>query len=247
MGILKDIGTFFDMLINPEEYKDTGHAGERFTYRILDDTFIPEQILRNVYIKKEDGKYTEIDLVVVCRKGLIVCESKNYSGTIYGNINDSYWTQFIRKNSKHKFLNPIFQNEGHIKALKHTLPAFTNLNFFSIVVFSDRCTIKNINYTPENTYVIKREDLDNVIKMLVKSKQDTLSNTERDEIISILSAASRPETEVKEQHLADVKDTMNQCPFCKSPLVEKKNKKTGQSFLGCNNFPKCKYTRQIKA
>ena len=35
------------------------------------------------------------------------------------------------------------------------------------------------------------------------------------------------------------------CPYCKHPLVVKKNKK-GQKFIGCTNFPKCKYTESIE-
>lgn len=29
-------------------------------------------------------------------------------------------------------------------------------------------------------------------------------------------------------------------------LIKRKNKKTGQCFLGCTNYPKCSYTQKIK-
>lgn len=32
------------------------------------------------------------------------------------------------------------------------------------------------------------------------------------------------------------------CPECGHELVERKNKRTGQKFIACSNFPKCKYT-----
>lgn len=33
------------------------------------------------------------------------------------------------------------------------------------------------------------------------------------------------------------------CPQCSGKLVKRKNKRSGESFLGCTNFPKCKYTQ----
>ena len=35
------------------------------------------------------------------------------------------------------------------------------------------------------------------------------------------------------------------CPDCGAPLVKKKGKKNGKVFIGCSNFPKCKYTRPL--
>lgn len=32
------------------------------------------------------------------------------------------------------------------------------------------------------------------------------------------------------------------CPNCKSSLVVKKNSYTGEVFLGCSKYPKCKFT-----
>lgn len=36
------------------------------------------------------------------------------------------------------------------------------------------------------------------------------------------------------------------CPECSSPLVIRKNRKTGKEFLGCSSFPKCKYTESLR-
>jgi DNA topoisomerase-1 len=35
------------------------------------------------------------------------------------------------------------------------------------------------------------------------------------------------------------------CPKCNSPLVIRKNSRTGRKFLGCLSFPKCRYTQSI--
>ena len=67
-----------DKLRHPEEWKDQGSSGERIVYRTLvNQIHVPEnQILRNVYIPTADGKTSEIDLLVVSKKGLLVFECK---------------------------------------------------------------------------------------------------------------------------------------------------------------------------
>ncbi|MCR4616649.1 MAG: NERD domain-containing protein [Lachnospiraceae bacterium] len=50
---------------------------------------------RNLYVPMRNGKTTEIDLVYITPKGLFVIESKNYSGYIFGNENQKYWTSTL--------------------------------------------------------------------------------------------------------------------------------------------------------
>lgn len=35
------------------------------------------------------------------------------------------------------------------------------------------------------------------------------------------------------------------CPRCGSPLVERRNKTTGDRFLGCSTYPRCRYTQPL--
>ena len=79
----------FDKLKSPEEWKDAGSSGEQTIYLYLrDKVHIPEsQIFRNVYIPTKNGKTSEIDILVLSKKGLLVFECKNYSGNIYGDRN----------------------------------------------------------------------------------------------------------------------------------------------------------------
>lgn len=35
------------------------------------------------------------------------------------------------------------------------------------------------------------------------------------------------------------------CPKCGQPLVERVNGETGETFLGCSQFPTCKYTELL--
>lgn len=47
-------------------------------------------IHHDLYIRKEDGTYTQIDLAVPTPQGIIVFEVKDYSGWISGNGNSKY-------------------------------------------------------------------------------------------------------------------------------------------------------------
>ena len=91
--------------------------------------------------------------------GLYVFESKNYSGCIFGTETQKNWTQTLPmgkgKSKKNHFFNPIIQNKGHIKWLKTYLQS-NNFPIFSCIVFSDRCTLKNINLTSGEHDVINR-------------------------------------------------------------------------------------------
>lgn len=61
---------------------------------------------------------------------------------------------------------------------------------------------------------------------------------DRNKLINVL-------LEKKEIKNEEVKDTTtNLCPMCNSNLV-KRISRTGNSFIGCTNFPSCKYTRNF--
>lgn len=111
-----------DKLKHPEEWKDAGSSGERIVYNALVRKFkIPEkQILRNVYISKKNGKTTEIDLIVVSKKGLFVFECKNYGGNIYGDARRRKWVQYAGR-KKSYFYSPLWQNRNHAKYLRESL------------------------------------------------------------------------------------------------------------------------------
>ena len=65
-----------------------------------------EKILRNIYIPKDDGSTSEIDVLYISRKGIFVFESKNYSGWIFGKESDQYWTVSLPNGQKNILAHP---------------------------------------------------------------------------------------------------------------------------------------------
>ena len=113
-----------------------GNYGEYLTFSYLEKLPGYKKIVTNIYVKKEDGKTTEIDLVMLHETGIYVFESKNYSGWIFGDEKNKSWTQTLKGNNKNYFYNPIWQNNGHIIALANFLPEFQEkrLNLISFLV-----------------------------------------------------------------------------------------------------------------
>ena len=68
---------------------DKGNYGEFLTFSYLEKLDILKKLLVNVYVTKDDGSTTEIDLIMICSAGIYVFESKNYSGWIFGNENQN--------------------------------------------------------------------------------------------------------------------------------------------------------------
>lgn len=61
---------------------DKGSYGEFLTFSYLEELKMFKKLLVNIYVPKEDGLTTEIDLIMLSPTGIYVFESKNYSGWI---------------------------------------------------------------------------------------------------------------------------------------------------------------------
>lgn len=192
---------------------DKGRLGEYRTYMNL-RKYEQEgaKFLFNVYIPKEDGQTTEIDVLMITEKGIFVFESKNYSGWIFGSDNQKNWYQTLpvgkgRKSLKENFLNPIMQNRLHIKSLKIFLDV--DIPMYSVVVFSNRCTFKGVDIKSDEK-VIHREDVfATVTSISKKAETDYLKEVEIKEIFDKLYPCSQVDASVKEKHIENIKNTLS--------------------------------------
>ena len=128
---------------------DRGTWSERdLIPKLLDKCGIDKRVIyHDLYIRKENGTYTQIDLAVPTPQGIIVFEVKDYSGWIFGNGNSKYWMQILAYGEeKHQFYNPIWQNRTHINALRKLLPNNPDVPIFNIVVFYGNSEFKDLNY-----------------------------------------------------------------------------------------------------
>ncbi|MFJ7406496.1 MULTISPECIES: nuclease-related domain-containing protein [unclassified Lysinibacillus] len=199
--------TYYE-LTNDNMFKvifDKGRYGEYLTSRIIEKYALKShKQLLNVYIqKKNSNDWTEVDLVYIDRTGLYVIESKNYSGWIFGNENQSQWTQTMPNNKKFKFYNPIRQNATHIRAIQNFL-GLPEEALHSVIVFSERCQLKKVEVTSENVHVLKRENVRRFIEIRKQSGTSIFSQSDIEAIYKKLLPQMQVSEVVKAQHLQTI-------------------------------------------
>ena len=158
--------------IGPDK-ADLGDYGEFLTFKEIvrwsSNYNYNYKILRNLNI----GTHCEIDLVWIHETGIYVLESKNISGCIYGDEFNNQWCKTFRNNTKKQFYNPIFQNKGHISALKHILG--NTYPYYSIIVFSERCELKEIPPNTHSRIITKRNYLKSELTERITREKSKLS------------------------------------------------------------------------
>ena len=196
-------------------------------------------ILNNLMLKTNNTTH-QIDHVVLSKYGIFVIETKNYDGLITGDKYKDKWCQHLGK-KKYYFNNPIHQNYGHIKTLEETLN-IDKTKFISVICMSNRAKIK-VN----DKNVIQLDDLTN----LIKSYNTEILAEDIIKLKDILLSQNITDKNSKKTHVNNIKESikLNEekendmiCPKCGGKLV-KRSGKYGD-FIGCSNYPKCKYIKK---
>ncbi|WP_316568964.1 NERD domain-containing protein [Neobacillus sp. YIM B06451] len=242
------LDTFKELLFNPASFK--GRVGEKQVSRLLQTLEAETHILLNdLYIPKENGQTSQIDHIFISTKGIFVIETKNYNGWITGTETSPSWTAI---NYKHRsyFPNPVWQNYGHIKAVKEFLgDAAADIPFYSIVVFCHNATLK-LKQPIKGADVVHIRDL---LPLIVSKPSDNPLTKFRQEKIRLLLSKlyihDRQARKIQsDNHIRNIKSTMqerklqianNICPRCGGHLITRIGK--GGSFKGCSNYPKCRF------
>ena len=166
-----------------------GEYSERDLICRLLEIGIPSTIIFHDLYLPDNGGYTQIDLVVPTSVGIFVFEVKDYSGWIFGDANNSKWTQVLAYGrEKHQFYNPIMQNEGHIKALRNTTEQLRSVPIYSIIVFYGTSELRSINNIPQNCWVVYPNQVAKLVKYIM-TNANPVEFTDKWEIMRILRNA----------------------------------------------------------
>jgi len=182
-----------------DTFSDTGNYGELLCYKALFMTPGKRDFLHNCYVPTAKG-FSEIDLLMIHDTGLYVVESKNYSGWIFGDENQKEWTQCLAGGKKNKFYNPVWQNKGHMDALKAFFKDCDDLPIFSLIVFSERCELKKVTFAAPNTFVIKRDQLNSVFRKQIHDLGDYSVDKRIDVYRRLLPFCKKSDVE-KQEHI----------------------------------------------
>lgn len=201
------------------------------------------KILNNLMVKFNETTY-QIDHLIISKFGIFVIETKNYYGYIFGDIYQKQWIQKTsrKRNKKFYFKNPIQQNYGHIKALENLLN-IPESNFIPIVCFSNKARLSE----KLKNKVIQLNDLINIIL----NSQETIIEMDLDIIYNKIKKLNISDKIIRKRHVKTIKTKIKEenkkianmiCPKCGGQLLSKEGKYG--IFLGCSNYPICKFNNK---
>ncbi len=245
-----------------------GKHGEKLTERELKWVQLfgrKGKVLRNVYLPKDNGETSEVDVIFITQKGIFVFESKNYSGWIFGDENSRNWTSMLPNKQKNQFYNPIMQNRTHLKWMRSFVGE--DIPLFSIIVFSERCELKKVTVISEDIRVIKRDRTYATVRDIWDKNPDSVPDEKINELYEKLKELTDVDKAVKAAHIENIEKKYKKseavlkddnttseneeriCPRCGSALVLRtasKGEHAGERFWGCSSFPKCRYHEDYK-
>jgi hypothetical protein len=203
------------------------------------------RLIKNVTLPV-GGETTQIDHLVVSSYGIFVIETKNIKGWIFGQLNQAQWTQVIYR-FKQKFQNPLLQNNMHVKAVRDLL-GLEHDQVHNVVVFVGTCTFKTPMPAEVVHGVFSLAGLIQAKRVLVFTEDEVLRFIE-----DILNKRLDPGFRTERTHVRNVKrrisdnatDSGIACPRCGGVMVERPNRRTGERFLGCRRFPRCRGARSL--
>ena len=216
------------------------------------------RVISNCYLRKDDGGTTEIDCILIVKSGLYVIECKNYSGWIFGNDNNGFWTQTLPlgwsgDSTSSQFYDPVWQNRNHIKCIRRHLPDYRNVPMRNIVVFGDESTLMDVTISSD-ARVVRDSVFLETIEEIERTAPDVINEGDIRRIYDILRNDVSVTDEVIRDHIAEVEHIREQkayekdytgdtCPRCGSSL----RMLTGRygAYYSCSRYPACSYQRRV--
>ncbi len=136
---------------------------------------------------------------------------------------------------KYYYTNPIRQNYGHVKSLAELLN-LPEEKIYNIVCIPSEVTLK---IQQDGEVVGDR----NIVKKILSYQEVVIDNV--DEIVRTIIRNNINDKKVKRKHIKNIRKNIldkssNKCPKCGGQLVKRAGKYG--NFIGCSNYPRCKYT-----
>lgn len=114
------------------------------------------KVINDLYLPLYD-KTTQIDHILIGFFGILVLETKNFKGEVYGDPKKKDWLHIVG-GKKFNFYNPLMQNQAHIDCIRHIFAQekIYSVNIESAIVFSNK---KVQVYVPNGLPIIRMQKL----------------------------------------------------------------------------------------
>lgn len=169
----------------------SGLKGEKQLYKIAKHHKHSYHIFLNLPIRYKRNR-SEIDMLMVGEKGILIVEVKNHSGTIIGGDKDEHWCQYKHYKDGHstesEMKNPVKQISRQRDILKNILRSEGyDVWIDGVVFFSNPFVRLKLNLSNSNSYVVSGEkELDKFITEYECSRK--ASSDDITEIVAILKS-----------------------------------------------------------
>ena len=182
--IILIIVTWLNVDLAQSEQKRAGIRGEKFTIKLIRETMRNEDILLcNVRISFE-GKKTEIDNVILNKRGIYIIEVKNYVGTITGGLNDYEWSKTKTTASGNEYTSVVKNPINQVRRQVYLLANYLKANGINIWIEGYAFLVEG-NSSIQSAYILHdQKDIDAAIHLRTNNK---LSSKTREKIIELLS------------------------------------------------------------
>ena len=217
-----------------------GDKGEAKVIEELNKLKDEQYLINNLILLGDNNISHQFDHILIRHNGVFIIETKNYYGDIKGNVDDTYWTKSYISKGKlriEKFMNPIKQNNAHIRYLKKVLGR--DIPFINIVVFVDN-DVSNLGiYSVMNLSQLNKRislwEIDTPLaSQLMKSVNNTLLHLEADiqsdDHVGNIKTLKKDRRNKRQEYILVIEKGL--CPVCGNKVQMNKNVYT---------CPKCKY------
>ncbi len=196
--------------------------------------------IHHLIVPSKNGT-SQIDHLLVSPYGIFIIETKNIQGWIFGSANQPHWTQSLY-GKNYSFQNPLKQTFRQKRVLSEYLCLSESL-IHTVVYFAGNCKFRS--QFPHNV-------LESGLSTYIKRYQKIiLSPEEISRILQKLNKLALESPLTSRDHLNSLRERHSStaiCPKCGSKLIEKTARKgpmAGSKFLGCEKYPRCRFTRNI--
>lgn len=175
------IGVLF-IYYNKWKIKKLGIDGEKKVARALKKfaSIRSYKVINDLYLPLYD-KTTQIDHVLIGFFGILVVETKNLAGEVYGDPKKKDWLHIVG-GKKHEPYNPLMQNQAHIDCMRHLFGKenIYSVNIESLIVFTNK---KVQLFVPNKLPIINFKKLS---KYLHKDRFEKDNNVDVEKLTNVL-------------------------------------------------------------
>lgn len=230
------------IILSPTKNRNDAEKKVSTTLSCLPDK---EYIVLNDLMFKKGSSSTQIDHIVVSIYGIFIIETKNHKGLIFGNSEKDYWIQNIWGN-KYSLYNPLRQNQFHIRFLINKFRELSEYQnyIYSVVVFVNA---SELQLSGDFNCVVERTGLNSYIGSFnqnvipIEKCRYFADLLIKENILDIKQRSDHNQNVLKSIEIYNAKVKRGICPRCGELLVFRSGKYG--DFIGCSNYPRCKYTK----